>query len=140
MTEPSILQTILPHVGELAVAVVTALVAWASASVKRLIDAKVSNTRAAGVMTRLNDAVWAAVLETQQTLRPILQAKAQDGKLSLEDGAELAKIACARARQLLGPVGWTELVRLVGGEEEATVAIRAHIEGQVLEAKRDLGK
>jgi len=139
LTEPSLLQSILPHVGELAVAVVTALVSWASLSIKRLIDAKVANAQLAGVLDRLNAAVWAAVLETQQTLRPALAAKTRDGKLSREDAAELARLACDRARQLLGPAGWLDLVKMMGSEAGAISAIRAHLEGKVVEAKQAYG-
>lgn len=139
MSEASVLDSVMPYVGELALAVVTALVAWASTSVKALIDTKVKNTQVAGILDRLNSAVWTAVLEVQQTLRPKLAAKTPTGKILPSDQAELLKAAVERAKAILGPGGWADLVRLAGSAAAAEGVVKSHIEGKVYESKAQLG-
>lgn len=126
---------VLPYVGELAFAVLTALVAFLSQGLSRLIKTKTTNSKQAALFEALADATTTAVLEVAQTMRgPMLQL-ARDGKLRTEDAETLKRAAVARAKDLLTEAGWIALVTFSGGEVAAKKVLEAKIERAVLESK-----
>lgn len=93
---------------------ILALVGWLSVKLAGLITAHTSNAYVQGVLLRLNDAVWTAVAEVEQTMVKALKAGTLDGKLTTT-GAENAKAAAvATIKEHLGPQGIADLGTILG--------------------------
>lgn len=133
--QPSIVASVAPYVADVAIAVLTAVVAWVSRSLAELIRAKASSASQAAVLGRLSEAVTTAVLEVAQTTRADLVALSKDGRISKSDGDQLRRSAIQRAHELLAERGMAELVRLAGSVTAANRMVSSQIERAVIETK-----
>lgn len=91
-----------------------ALLGWTAARLGQFIAARVNNEYLRGVLLRLDDAVFAAVRELQQTVVDDLKSASADGRLSQADKARLKQDALLTIRSHLGDRGLAELARVLG--------------------------
>lgn len=93
-----------------------ALIGWLSLKLADLIKAKTDNAYVQGVLLRLNDAVWTAVREVEQTMVGALKATNTDGsgKLTETSQANAKTAAINTIKEHLGPKGLAELGDIIG--------------------------
>lgn len=91
-----------------------ALIGWLSLKLAALIKAKTDNAYVQGVLLRLNDAVWVAVREVEQTLVATLKATEANGKLTETARMNAKSAAIATIKEHLGPKGLAELAEVLG--------------------------
>lgn len=87
---------------------------WIGVWLKNLIKAKVKNAQLAGILSRLDDHVTAAVLEGEQAVRPTLESVEKTGTLSPSDALQLKGDVLATIKAHLGAAGLTELKDVLG--------------------------
>lgn len=114
-----------------------AILGGLAAMVARLIHAKVKHEYLRGVLLRLNDAVFTAVGELMQTLASDWRKRSLDGKLTADDKAKLKAEAIRKVRDYLGNNGRSELMRILGLDDEAKrdALLEGHIEAAVHDLK-----
>jgi hypothetical protein len=91
-----------------------AALSWLSLRIAALINAKVSNERLNGVLTRLDDAVFMAVREVEQVFVSMLKTASDDGALTAEERRQAKDAALQAARSYLGTRGLAELGKVLG--------------------------
>lgn len=126
--------TVLTIVSSALVAVLT----WGANEVRKLIAAKVHNEQLAGALTRLNDAVFAAVKEVEQTTAAALREANADGKITEEEKKQIKEAAITAAKSYLGPKGIGELVKVMGFNGDADERIAALVSGKIEAAVHDI--
>jgi hypothetical protein len=105
--------------------VATALFAWLSAAIVRLINAHVRNATVRGVLERLNTEVSIAVAEVAQTSVATLKGASADRKLTQDEAAGALDEAKSKALAYLGTEGIEALERVLGPVDvEAYVVAR----------------
>jgi hypothetical protein len=109
-----------------------AALSWLSLRVAALINAKVKNERLHGILSRLDDAVFAAVREVEQVYVSMLKTASEDGALTAEERRQAKDAALQAARTYLGPRGLTELGTVLGMvEDDVDRVIGTRIESAV---------
>lgn len=115
---------------------VTAL-AYVATRVEKVIAQHVKNESAKAVLLRMNDAIFDAVGEVEQTLAGALKEAAADGKITKDEALTLRNLAVSKAKTYLGSVGVEKAREVLGLDEEAfEQAIVAKIERAIAESKR----
>lgn len=102
--------TALPYV----LIILSAVMAWVSAAVVRLINAHVKNVAVRGTLERLNTEVAIAVTEVAQTTTDALKEAADDGKLTKDEASAALVEAKSKAFAYLGTDGVDALKRVLG--------------------------
>ena len=96
-----------------------ALLGWVAQKLRKFIDAKAMHEYVKGILLRLNDAVWAAVRDVQQTFVDKIKEGRADGKLT-EDEIALAKaMAISKIKSYLGLKGAGVLMKVLGLDGKA---------------------
>ena len=109
-----------------------AALSWLSLRIAALISAKVKNERLHGILSRLDDAVVAAVREVEQVYVSMLKTASQDGSLTLEERRNAKDAALQAARTYLGPRGLAELGKVLGmNEDDVDRVIGTRVESAV---------
>lgn len=108
---------------EVLLPVLLAVLAYASARAAQFITTKVQSERSRTFLLQLNEAVYTAVTEVQQTT---VKDAVRAGEFTPELQAEVKAIAMAKARALLGP----------DARKVTTAQLSAHVETAVHEMKR----
>lgn len=114
--------------------IATALFAWLSAAIVRLINAHVANATVRGVLERVHAEVSTAVAEVAQTTTDALKAGAADSKLTVAEAEAAADAAVSAARAYLGTEGVAAMARVLG-PADVEAYIRARVEAEVAARK-----
>lgn len=110
---------------------------WVAVHVALYIRAHTKNVLLAGIFTRVNDAVWTAVKEIQQTLVDGMQAALKDdGVISDAEWIAVKATALAKVKSYLGPVGLLALTKALGLQTSAE--LDAWLGGKIEAAVHDL--
>ena len=99
--------------------ILLAALAWASARLAQYITAHVKNTYLKNALVRLDDAVFSAVKELEQTLVAEVKASSGDGKLSAADRDRIKRAAMDKVKSYLGMKGIAEIATILGLSPEA---------------------
>ena len=91
-----------------------AALTWAAAKLAQLIRAKVQNEYLKGVLVRLDDAVFTAVKDLQQTVVEQIKAASADGKITDEEKKQIKDKALAAVKSHLGTKGLAEAASVLG--------------------------
>jgi hypothetical protein len=91
-----------------------ALLAWASTRLVQLITAKVKFEYLRGVLVRLDDVVFAAVREIQQTVVDDLKSNSPDGRLTPAQRDQLKQDVLAKIKSHIGMKGLAEIAKILG--------------------------
>ena len=94
--------------------VLLAALTWAAAKLAQLIRAKVQNEYLKGVLVRVDDAVFTAVKNLQQTVVEQIKAASADGKITDDEKKQIKEKALAAVRSHLGTKGLTEAAAILG--------------------------
>lgn len=87
---------------------------WLSAKLAQLIKAKVKNEYLRGVLVRLDEAVFTAVKELQQTVVDAIKEATADGKITEAEKQRIKQAAIDNVKSHLGPKGLEELGHILG--------------------------
>lgn len=96
--------------------VVLAVLTWAAAKLAQLIRAKVQNEYLKGVLVRLDDAVFTAVKDLQQSVVDEIKAASVDGKITEEEKRRIKEKAISAVKSHLGTKGLAEVAKILGLE------------------------
>lgn len=96
--------------------VLLAALTWAAAKLAQLIRAKVQNEYLKGVLVRLDDAVFTAVKDLQQSVVEQIKAASADGKITDEEKRQIKEKAMAAVKSHLGTRGLAEAAKILGLE------------------------
>lgn len=91
-----------------------AALTWAAAKLAQLIRAKVQNEYLKGVLVRVDDAVFTAVKDLQQTVVEQIKAASADGKITDDEKKQIKEKALAAVRSHLGAKGIAEAAGILG--------------------------
>ncbi len=94
--------------------VLLAALTWAAAKLAQLIRAKVQNEYLKGVLVRLDDAVFTAVKDMQQTVVEQIKAASADGKITDDEKKQIKEKALAAVKSHLGTKGLAEAAAILG--------------------------
>lgn len=133
---PTLLEQVMPHLVELAGTLLMGALTWAGVAVKNLIATKVQNEAVKGVLTRLDDAVFAVVKELEQTVAAGLREAAADGKITPEEVAKIKQAALDKVKSYVGPKGLDTALAVLGLKDAS--ALDALISGRVEAAVHDV--
>ena len=87
---------------------------WLGTRVAALIQARVTNEYLRRVLIRLDDAVFTAVKDLQQTVVAEIRIASADGKISDVDRRRIKAAAIANVKSHLGAKGIAEMGRILG--------------------------
>lgn len=96
--------------------VLLAALTWAAAKLAQFIRAKVQNEYLKGVLVRLDDAVFTAVKDLQQSVVEQIKAASADGKITDEEKKQIKDRALASVKSHLGTKGLAEVAKVLGLE------------------------
>lgn len=91
-----------------------AALTWAAAKLAQLIRAKVQNEYLKGVLVRLDDAVFTAVKDLQQTVVEQIKVASADGKITDDEKKQIKDRALAAVKSHLGAKGLAEAAGILG--------------------------
>jgi len=91
-----------------------AALTWAAAKLAQLIRAKVQNEYLKGVLVRIDDAVFTAVKDLQQTVVEQIKAASADGKITDDEKKQIKDKALAAVKSHLGTKGLAEAAGILG--------------------------
>jgi hypothetical protein len=94
--------------------VLLAALTWAAAKLAQLIRAKVQNEYLKGVLVRLDDAVFTAVKDIEQSVVEQIKEASADGKITDDEKKRIKEKALASVRSHLGTKGLAEVARILG--------------------------
>ena len=94
--------------------VLLAALTWAAAKLAQLIRAKVKSEYLRGALVRLDDAVFTAVKDLQQSVVEEIKAASADGKITDEEKKRIKEKALASVKSHLGTKGLSELATVLG--------------------------
>lgn len=94
--------------------VLLAALTWAAAKAAELVRAKVKNEYLKGVLVRLDDAVFTAVKELQQSVVDEIKRASADGKITDEEKRRIKEKALTTVKSHLGNKGLAELAKILG--------------------------
>ncbi len=110
---------------------------WAAAKLAQLIRAKIQNEYLKGVLVRIDDAVFTAVKDLQQTVIEQLKAASADGKLTDDEQKQLKEKALAAVKSHLGTKGIAEAAAILGlGGSALDGLLSSKVEGAVHDLRR----
>jgi len=114
-----------------------AALGWVATRLAQLINARIRSEETRGVLLRVEQVVFGAVREVQQTLVDDIKAQSPDGRLRAFDRTRVKEVALATVRSELGPRGLDELSRVLGTAPEAIdQVLSTRIEAAVHEMRR----
>lgn len=93
---------------------IATLLAWLVARLAQLITAKVKSEYLRGVLVRLDDTVFAAVREVQQTVVDDLKSASPDGRLTQAQQQQIKQDVMAKIKSHLGMKGLEEIAQILG--------------------------
>lgn len=94
--------------------VLIAALTWAAAKLAQLVRAKVKNEYLRGVLVRLDDVVFTAVKDLQQTVVNEIKLASADGKITDVEKRRIKDQAIANVKSHLGTKGIGELAKVLG--------------------------
>jgi hypothetical protein len=94
--------------------VLVAALTWAAAKLAQLIRAKVKSEYLRGALVRLDDAVFTAVKDLQQSVVEEIKAASADGRITDEEKKRIKEKALASVKSHLGTKGLSELATVLG--------------------------
>lgn len=94
--------------------VLLAALTWAAAKLAQLIRAKVKSEYLRGALVRLDDAVFTAVKDLQQSVVEEIKAASADGKITEDEKKRIKEKALASVKSHLGTKGLSELATVLG--------------------------
>jgi hypothetical protein len=122
---------------ELLSPVLLAALTWASAKLAQLIRAKVQNESLKGVLVRLDDAVFTAVKDVQQSVVKHIKSASADGKLTDDEKKQIKERALVAVKAHLGTKGLAEIAKVLGHEGGALEGLLASkVEAAVHDLRR----
>lgn len=96
--------------------VLLAALTWAAAKLAQLIRAKVKNEYLKGVLVRLDDAVFTAVKDLQQSVVAQIKKASSDGKITDNEKKQIKERAVASVKSHIGTKGLAEAAKILGLE------------------------
>ncbi len=103
--------------------ILLAALAWASARLAQYITAHVKNTYLKNALVRLDDAVFSAVKELEQTVVAEAKATNSDGKLTAADRDRIKRAAMDKVKSYLGMKGLAEIGTILGLSPEGLAGV-----------------
>ncbi len=94
--------------------VLLAALTWVAAKLAQLVRAKVKNEYLRGVLVRLDDVVFTAVKDLQQTVVAEIKLASADGKITDAEKRRVKEQAIANVKSHLGTKGIGELAKVLG--------------------------
>jgi hypothetical protein len=94
--------------------VLLAALTWAAAKLAQLIRVKVRSEYLRQVLVRVDEAVYTAVKDVQQSVVEEIKAASADGKITDEEKKRIKERAITSVRSHLGPKGITEIGTILG--------------------------
>ena len=94
--------------------VLLAALTWAAAKLAQLIRAKVKSEYLRGALVRLDDAVFTAVKDLQQSVVEEIKAASADGKITDDEKKRIKEKALVSVKSHLGTKGLSELATVLG--------------------------
>jgi hypothetical protein len=94
--------------------ILLAALTWAAAKLAQLIRAKVQNEYLKGVLVRLDDAVFTAVKDIEQSVVEQIKEASADGKITDDEKKRIKEKALASVKSHLGTKGLAEVARILG--------------------------
>lgn len=91
-----------------------AALTWAAAKLAQLIRAKVQNEYLKGVLVRVDDAVFTAVKDLQQTVVEQIKVASADGKITDDEKKQIKDKALVVVKSHLGTKGLAEAAGILG--------------------------
>lgn len=89
---------------------------WAAAKLAEFVRAKAQNEYLKGVLVRLDDAVFTAVKDMQQTVVSAIKEASADGTITADEKKQIKDKALASVKSHLGTKGLVELAKILGLE------------------------
>lgn len=122
---------------EISSPVLLAALTWAAAKLAQLIRAKVQNEYLKGVLVRLDDAVFTAVKDLQQSVVEEIKAASADGKITDDEKRQIKERALASVKSHLGTKGLAEIAKVFGLEGGALeTLLSSKVEAAVHDLRR----
>jgi hypothetical protein len=113
----------------------TLVLGWAARKYGLLVDSKVKNELAGGILHRLGEAAFRVVRELQQT---VVEELKEDGEWDKEKAVEIKNLAIAKLKEYLGPKGLAEAMDILGLNEGGILSLLGTlIEAEVHDLKAD---
>jgi hypothetical protein len=132
------LAAIMPHLLEAIGIIAGAIFSFASMKIAGFISSRVKSEDLQRGMLALNNAIWTAVREAEQTGRKSLLKAQEDGEISAEEidaiKKELKHNAVSRAKEIGGEQG-VALLKTAIGEIDIDKYIDARIEAEIHELR-----
>jgi len=117
--------------------ILLALLSWGSVKLTQLIKNKVKDEETKQVLLKLNDALFTAVKDVQQTIVSDLKAANVDGKLTGEEIQDVKSKAIEKAKSFLGS-SISDMPGTLGmTQEEFEKYISSKLEAIVLDLKKE---
>lgn len=114
-----------------------AALTWAAAKLAQLIRAKVQNEYLKGVLVRLDDAVFTAVKDLQQSVVEQIKAASADGKITDDEKKQIKERALASVKSHVGTKGLAEAAKVLGLEGGALeTLLSSKVEAAVHDLRR----
>lgn len=115
--------------------VLMAALTLASAWLAAFIRAKVKNEFLKGVLLRLDDAVFAAVKETEQVIVARLKDASADGTITAQEQRAVKDAAIASVKEQLGKQGLVAVSKAIGDGAALDAVLGAKVEAAVHDIK-----
>jgi len=111
------LKSIAAQAAEPLITLAAAGVTWLCARAARWLALKTKNEAIAGMISRLNDAVRAGVLEIEQSTVKAVKAQTVDGKLSADAAKVVKAAAIASVKAHLGSAAIADVQKILGVDD-----------------------
>lgn len=99
--------------------VLLAALTWAATKLAFFIQARIKNEYLRNALVRLEDAVFTAVKELDQTVVAEIKAASADGKITDDEKKRIKEKALASVKSHIGTKGLSELAKVLGLESGA---------------------
>lgn len=133
------LASIMPHLLEAFGIVLASIVSFVAMRLSKFISSRVKNEDLKTGLLAINNAIWTAVREVEQTGRKELLKAQEDGEISEEEVSEikqrLKSTAMSRAKEIGGDHGIT-LLKTVIGNIDIDKYIDSRIEAEIHELRK----
>jgi site-specific recombinase len=137
----ALISQIAPQLVDVLASVLVAVIGLAFGRLATLIKAHAKNTAVEGILTRLNDAVFHAVMALEQTTVAAAKAGSVSGKMPASIAIDVKAAALEEVKSHLGSKGIAELKDVLGIHQldldqflgqriEASVALHTEAKGQ----------
>lgn len=124
------------------VPVVSLLLTLLGGWLTKVVASKLKTDEQRAIALNISELASDVVLELQQTTVDAIKERAQDGKITGEEAAEIKQLAVARLKVMIGPKGKAKALKAFGFESDAELNafIATKIEAEVRKARATVGR